>query len=101
MSSTKTWLTNAKRTPFVTRSITEPKDTSVRNVTSGTQNTDVMGDVSNKTPSAKDTADVTHGFESNSSPTTSGSIKITKTKNLGCPSVMALFHKTYNIPITS
>jgi isopentenyl phosphate kinase len=64
MSSTKTWLTNTKRTPFVTRSITEHKDTFVRNVTSGTQNTDVTGDMSNKTPSARDVAEVTHGFGS-------------------------------------
>ena len=45
MSSRKTWMTNAKRTPFITRSIREPKETFVRNVTSGTQNTDVTGDV--------------------------------------------------------
>jgi len=40
--------------------------THVRNVTSGTQNTDVTGDMSNKTPSAGDGAQVTHGFGSRS-----------------------------------
>jgi hypothetical protein len=57
-------LTNAKITPFVTRSITQLKDTFVRNVTFGTQNTDVMGDISNIMPSAREAAEVTHGFGS-------------------------------------
>jgi hypothetical protein len=64
MSSRKTWMTNAKRTPFITRSIREPKETFVRNVTSGTQNTDVTGDMCNKTHSSMVTAEVTRGFGS-------------------------------------
>jgi len=61
MSSRKTWLTNTKRASFVTGSITESKHIFVSSVTSGTQNTDVTGDISNKTPSARDAAEVTHG----------------------------------------
>jgi hypothetical protein len=49
---------------FCYQTIHKPKDTFVRNVTSGTQNTDATRDMSNKMSTVKDALGITYGFGS-------------------------------------